>query len=214
MPQNENMGQINLANNKETLYNNFNESESGLNGKIQRGRMELLSRQYDTGVQQNSEQQQNRQYTRQEYEQWERRITPTEESNLTSEQKQIKNYVRRQHNKDVVFFDADKNTNYNAGASLIDKNKIYIDSKQAESFGINKVIYHEIAESDILHNREISNDIIQPAIEKIINDPNFEKQKKIFWDNQNTNMPSDYAIAKDVLCDRFAELKTGEKSRL
>ena len=211
MPQNENMGQINLANNKETLYNNFNESESGLNGKIQRGRMELLSRQYDTGVQQNSEQQQNRQYTRQEYEQWERRITPTEESNLTSEQKQIKNYVRRQHNKDVVFFDADKNTNYNAGASLIDKNKIYIDSKQAESFGINKVIYHEIAESDILHNREISNDIIQPAIEKIINDPNFEKQKKIFWDNQNTNMPSDYAIAKDVLCDRFAELKTGEK---
>lgn len=200
----------NIESNAEMLYNSSNESESGINGKIQSGRMAELSGQYDTRLQQNSKQQ-NRQYTKREYEQWERNIIPTEENELTPEQKQIRSEIKRQYNKDIVFFDANENIDYNAGASLIDKNKLYINPKQAETFGTNKVIYHEIAESNILHNREISNDIIQPAIEKIINDDNFEHQKQIFWNNQNDTIPSDYAIAKDILCDRFAELKSGEK---
>nr|DAO70515.1 MAG TPA: PolyVal ADP-Ribosyltransferase [Caudoviricetes sp.] len=200
----------NIESNAEMLYNSSNESESGINGKIQSGRMAELSGQYDTRLQQNSKQQ-NRQYTKREYEQWERNIIPTEENELTPEQKQIRSDIKRQYNKDIVFFDANENIDYNAGASLIDKNKLYINPKQAETFGTNKVIYHEIAESNILHNREISNDIIQPAIEKIINDDNFEHQKQIFWNNQNDTIPSDYAIAKDILCDRFAELKSGEK---
>jgi len=66
-------------------------------------------------------------------------------------------------------------------------------------------------ESDILHNREISNDIIQPAIQKIIDDPEFQNQKLAFGENQEGDMPSDYAIAKDILCDRFAEIRTDEK---
>ena len=199
----------NIANNQETLYNNSNESESGIDGQIQRGRMEELSGQYGARLQQEEQQQNNRQYTKQEYEQWENSIAPTEESKLTNEQIKIKNEIKRQYNKDIVFFNDDNN--YNAGSSLVDKNKIYINSKQAETFGMNKIIFHEIAESNILHNREISNDIIQPAIEKIINDEQFEKQKQEFWKSESEIMPSDYAIAKDILCDRFAETKSGEK---
>ncbi len=54
---------------QEILYNNSNESESDINGEIQRRRMAEISGQYGTRLQQNSEQQQNRKYTKQEYEQ-------------------------------------------------------------------------------------------------------------------------------------------------
>lgn len=66
-------------------------------------------------------------------------------------------------------------------------------------------------ESDIRHNRKLSDDTIMPAIEKIMNDNKFEEQKNIFWKGQKDKIPSDYAIAKEILCDRFAEMRTGEK---
>ncbi len=199
-----------LANNQEMLYNSTNESESDVNGQIQsRGMEQLSNERNDTNIQQNEEYKKGRRYTKQEYTEWESSIKPTEESNITTEQKTIKDNIKRQYNKDIVFFDGENN--YNAGASLSDKNKIYVNSKQVDSFGINKVIHHEIMESNIFHNKEISNDIIQPAIEKIINDPEFENQKNLFWSEQEGNMPSDYAIAKDILCDRFSEVKTGEE---
>ena len=44
-----------------------------------------------------------------------------------------------------------------------------------------------------------------------MNDNKFEEQKNIFWKGQKDKIPSDYAIAKEILCDRFAEMRTGEK---
>ncbi len=90
------------------------------------------------------------------------------------------------------------------------KERFTLIKKRQTIFGINKVINHEIMESDIRHNRELSNEIIKPSIDKIIEDKNFEKQKKIFWENQDGEIPSNFAVAKELLCDRFAEIKSGE----
>lgn len=200
----------NLENVQNSLYNNANESESDLNGQIQRGRMEKLSGQYDTSILE-KESSDGRQYTTEEYKKFEQTIRPSEQSNLTEEQKQKMNNYKRQYNKDIVFFDGDENQNYTAGASLTDKGKIYIDRNTAQHYGEDKVINHEIMESDIRHNRKLSDDTIMPAIEKIMNDNKFEEQKNIFWKGQKDKIPSDYAIAKEILCDRFAEMRTGEK---
>ncbi|MFR5684112.1 MAG: hypothetical protein ACLUD1_08705, partial [Clostridia bacterium] len=97
------------------------------------------------------------------------------------------------------------------GASLTDPNKIFVDINSANDFGYEMILNHESMESDIRHNRVLSDDIIQPTIKKIIDDPSFEEQKLEFWKEQEGEIPSDYLIAKDILCDRFAELKTGEK---
>lgn len=199
-----------VENNQNSLYNNANESESDLNGQIQRGRMEKLSGQYDTSILE-KESSDGRQYTTEEYKKFEQTIRPSEQSNLTEEQKQKMNNYKRQYNKDIVFFDGDENQNYTAGASLTDKGKIYIDRNTAQHYGEDKVINHEIMESDIRHNRKLSDDTIMPAIEKIMNDNKFEEQKNIFWKGQKDKIPSDYAIAKEILCDRFAEMRTGEK---
>lgn len=199
-----------VENNQDSLYNNANESESDLNGQIQRGRMEKLSGQYDTSILE-KESSDGRQYTTEEYKKFEQTIRPSEQSNLTEEQKQKMNNYKRQYNKDIVFFDGDENQNYTAGASLTDKGKIYIDRNTAQHYGEDKVINHEIMESDIRHNRKLSDDTIMPAIEKIMNDNKFEEQKNIFWKGQKDKIPSDYAIAKEILCDRFAEMRTGEK---
>ena len=199
-----------IENNQQTLYN-ITESESGINERIQRERMAGISGQYGTRVQQDSQYQEVKKYTRQEYEQFEQSINPIRQHQLTNQQKTTIDTYKRQYNKDIVFFDGKNNQGYFGGASLLNKNKIYIDIDSAQKFGENKIINHEVIESDIAHNREISNDIIQPAIQKIIEDPKFQEQKIRFWEEQEGEIPSDYAIAKDVLCDRFAELKTGEK---
>lgn len=165
-----------------------------------------------SGIYKEHLQKEQKQYSRTEYEQWERTIKPITDKELSQEQIKLKDNIKRQYGKDIVFFDgSNTNNGYSAGASYSDKNKINIDVKKAESFGINKMVYHEIMESNILHNREQYNETIKPTIQKIINDENFQKQKEEFWAEQNTNMPNDYLIAKDILCDRFSELKSGEK---
>lgn len=199
-----------VENTQETLYNN-NESEGDMNDKIQqRGLLESnngLSRVLEKSSEQNT-----RQYTKQEYEQWEQSIKSIDETNITSEQRTIRDKIKRQYGKNIVFFDGKNNTKgYSAGASYIDVSRINIDINQIEEFGLNKLSYHETLESDILHNKEIRAEIIEPTLQKIIEDPNFEKQKAIFWQNQEGNMPNDYLIAKELLCDRFAEIKTGEQ---
>ena len=198
----------NIVNNQETLYNNIKESESGNNESIQLGRMlesnRELSRVYE-------EAQQPKQYTRTEYEKWEKSIKPIKYNELTSTEQKISNDVQGQYNKVLSFFDGNENDLYYGGASYSDKNKIYIDRNQAKNFGTEKMVYHETLESDILHNNDLSKDVIKPSIQKIIEDPNFEKQKQEFWKSETGKMPSDYLIAKDILCDRFSELKTGKK---
>lgn len=196
----------NIANNQEKLYNSINESESGINGEIQREGMAGISEQYGTRIQQEGQSKQN--YTKSEYEQWEQSIKPNDY--ITNEQKQIKDNIKTKYGKDIVFFN-ESNGNYNAGTSLKNNDTIYINPSECEAFGIQRTVLHEVIESNIASYREVSNDIIQPAIQKIIEDPNFEKQKQEFWKDQLGEIPSDYAIAKDILCDRFAEMETGEK---
>lgn len=197
----------NLANNQQTVYNNT-ESEGGIDGTIQG--FQRLSGQFDPSIFKEESKQAARKYNKQEYSKWEQSIRPKEESNLTIEEKTIKDNIKSQYGKDIVFFDGENNQKYISGASLNDRRKIYIDKQTASDFGIDKVINHEIMESDIRHNRKLSNEIIKPSIDKIIEDKNFKKQKEIFWANEDGEMPSNFAVAKELLCDRFAEIKTGE----
>lgn len=198
-----------VAKNQETLYNNH-ESESGMNEQIQQSRL-LESNNGLSRFSKENINQENRKYTRTEFEDWEKSIKPITESKLSNEQREIKEDFKRQYNKDIVFFDGKNNKKgYSAGASYTDSKRINIDINQAKEFGTNKIIYHEVMESNILHNLESNRDIIEPALQKIINDPNFEKQKTKFWQGQDGAIPNDYLIAKELLCDRYAEMKTGE----
>lgn len=200
----------NVANNQEVLYNS-NESESGINGERQNGQgTSRILEELDTRLQQEEKSQQNKKYSRSEYDQWEQTIIPITDSELTQEQKQLKDNIKGQYGKDIVFFDGNEN-DYNGGASLRNSNNIYINRNDVNEFGINKVALHEILESNIAHNPELKNDIINPTIKAIVNDNNFQEQKNKFWEGQEGDIPSDYMIAKDILCDRFSELKSGEK---
>ena len=202
--------ETNIANNLESLYNG-NESESGLNGSEQyRQRTSRILGELETRLQQEQEPQQSKNYTREEYEQWEKSIEPITESKLTNEQKQLKDNIKRQYGKDIVFFDG-QNAGYQGGSSLSNSSNIYINKNQANEFGINRIALHEVLESNIAHNLDLKEDIINPTIKTILNDQNFQEQKNHFWEGQEGNIPSDYAIAKDIICDRFSELKSGEK---
>lgn len=208
----ENPTQMKYNTNIDNEINLQQSNDEGVGGDYETvQRLQRLSGQFDTRLQQNSEQQQIKRFTREEYEQWEKSIKPIAENNITNEQQQIKKDIKRQYNKDIVFFSNNNNDKYTGGASLTDKNKIYLDANEVQTFGTNRVALHEVMESEIRHNKELKEDIIIPVIDTIIKDTNFEKQKSIFWKNQPGEMPGDYAIAKDILCDRFAELKTGEK---
>ncbi len=55
-------------------------------------------------------------------------------------------------------------------------------------------------------------DILSTVIDFIQEDSNFDLQKDKFWKGQDGNIPSDRLIAKDIICDRFAEIKNGKKT--
>ncbi len=191
--------------NQKTLYNN-NESESGINeqykGNINERRNGLYEEQKSI---------QNRQYNWTEYNNWEQSIKPITENNFTdSERKSIKK-AKTEHNKDVILYDENNNDNtYSGGASKDVMGKITISKQKAEIFGLDKMISHETIESDIIHN-EVANDILSPVIDLIKADNKFDLQKDKFWEGQETNIPSDDLIAKDILCDRFSEIINGEE---
>lgn len=192
----------------EQEYSNV-ESEGGNNGEQIRRRSLLGSNNKLARIYEN-ESLSKREYSRKEYENWERTLKPIEQTKLTSEQQETISNIKRQYNKDIVFFNGGENNLYSGGASYTNPNRINIDINKTRVFGENKMIFHEIAESDILHNKDLYNETLFPTIEKIISDPNFQEQKSIFWANENSSMPNDYLIAKDILCDVYSQSKTGE----
>ena len=149
-------------------------------------------------------------YTKSEYERFEKSITPIAENRITGEERALTQKYKNKYNKNIVLFDANGNSGFGGGASLTDRNKIYININVAKEFGYNMIASHEVMESDILHNKELKSDIIDNIIQAIISDPNFEQQKIEFWEAQEGNPPSDYLIAKDIICDRFAEIDNNE----
>lgn len=206
--QNGNIGQIekNVENNDALTYNN---GRGGINEGNKLGRM-LERMDEPSRIYEENKSSQAQKYTRAEYKQFEKSIRPIGEERISNTERELIQHYKNKYNKDVVLFDEKENQGYIGGASLTDRNKIYIDINSANEFGYNMVASHEVMESDILYNSELKEDLIKPIISKIINDPNFEQQKMEFWSGQDGNMPSDYLIAKDIICDRFAELDNNE----
>lgn len=194
-----------IEKNDNTIYNQARGEE---NEQIQRERM-LGNNNEQTGLYEKSEQKQINRYTREQYAKFEQSIKPIATEKLTdNEQKLIREY-KNKYNKDIVLFE--NSQDYGGGASLSNSNKIYIDVNTAKEFGYKRIATHEVLESDILHNNNVKQ-IMQPAINNIINDPNFQSQKIEFWDSQDGEIPSDYLIAKDIICDIFAELENNEQN--
>lgn len=202
--QNGNMEQINdnLANNQQTLYNINNESESDFN-VINRGTQETdLERDFS----ESRLLEERKQITEQNYREWEQSIKSKQDSELTHEEQQLKKEIKATQNKDIVFIKEDNGKGYYAGASLDNANTIYIKTEEAKKFGLNRTALHETMESNIRFSNESTQDIIMSTIDDIVNDYSFERQKEEFWKDQDGDMPSDTAIAKDIICDRLAEL--------
>ncbi|MCI8410873.1 MAG: hypothetical protein HFJ40_00150 [Clostridia bacterium] len=204
----ENLQRSNLANNGQTVYNNT-ESEGGISGReIKEHEGSIIDR--GNRIYEEKENSQNREYNWKEYNEWEQSIKPISNDNVTIEEKQAIEKAKTEHNKDVLLYNENENNNkYSAGASKTTKDKIIISRQQAEVFGLEKMIEHETVESDIIHN-EIARDILEPVKDIIMKDSNFELQKEKFWEGQDSNIPSNELIAKDIICDRFSEIRTGE----
>ena len=192
----------NLANKQETLYNNSKERESDLN-VINRGTQETdLGRNFG----ESRVFEERKQIAEQNYREWEQSIKPKQDSELTYEEQQLKKEIKSTQNKNIVFIKEDNGKGYYAGASLDNANTIYIKTEEAKKFGLNRTALHETMESNIRFSNESTQDIIMSTIDDIVNDYSFEKQKEEFWKDQDGDMPSDTAIAKDIICDRLAEL--------
>lgn len=193
----------NIENNSKTVYNNT-ESEGGIDGRINQGNDEP-SRIFEEGTKE------QREYSWDEYNKWEQSIKPIEKANITDKEQKSINKSKIEHNKDIYLFDENNNDNtYSGGASPTTKNKISISRQQAEYFGLDFMIDHETIESDILQNIELYEEVVKPVIEKIKEDKNFAKQIEEFWKNEEGNKPSDNLIAKDIFCDRFAQIRGNE----
>ncbi len=151
-----------------------------------------------------------REYTTKEWKEFEKRAATTRKTNLSEYEQQLSTDIKNNFNKEVVFFD-DKNSKYLGGASVNQKDTIYILSNEnvtdrTENF----VAYHEVLESEILHNKNLKSKYIDVAIDEIINDEGFKKTREVFVaDQENLKNAPDKLIAKDIIVDIFAEQQTG-----
>lgn len=197
----------NIENNNILEYNNNRGVENGekING-------ERYTSEVRDGLHEESAQE-NRQYNTTEYEQWEQSLKPIPRERLTTEEIADIDNAQKEYGKTVNLIDENENSNkYSGGASLTKKGQLNISRQQAEYFGLKNMIEHEVVEDDILYD-DVANDILTPAIELIMKDTKFDDQKKAFWKGQTDNIPTDELIAKDILCDRFAEIKNNTKMK-
>ena len=209
MAQKANTEQIakNIENSNILEYNNNRGVENGEKTNGERYTSEVRD-----GLHQESSPE-NRRYNRAEYEQWEQSLKPISRERLTPEEATDIDNAQKEYSKTVNLIDENENSNkYSGGVSLTQKGKINISRQQAEYFGLKNMIEHEVVEDDILYD-DVANDILTPAIELIMQDTKFDDQKKAFWAGQTDNMPVDVLIAKDLLCDRFAEIKNNTKMK-
>ena len=152
-----------------------------------------------------------RKFDKNEYQRWEQSIKPIIRENLSLNEVEAVDKAKNENNKDVYIFDENDNDNtYSAGASIDVPNRINVSRQQASIYGLENMIEHETVESDIIHN-DIANDILTSVVETILSDNSFDIQKKKFWEGQEGAIPKDELIAKDILCDRFAEIKNRTK---
>lgn len=193
-----------VANSESSLYNG-SESESGRYEQSNKGTQEA-NLGGDISESRVFEERKLQQYTEQNYREWEQSIVAKSESELTSEEIKLKQDFKERQHKDIVFIKSDNGKGYNAGASLNEANKIYIKTDEARKFGLNRTAFHETMESNIRFANETTRDIIMSTIEDIVSDTNFENQKIEFWKNQEGEIPNNTAIAKDIICDKLAEL--------
>ena len=102
----------NIENNTESLYNNSNE-ESGIN---ERNNGQIIGRNDEkTRIYEEQKQQQNREYTWEEYNKWEESIKPIKTNELTSKEQESINKSKTEHNKDIYIFDENNNDNTYSG---------------------------------------------------------------------------------------------------
>ncbi len=203
--QNGNNMQVSRLTNEQSIANNnnlvYNDNRGDINEGNQRGRInngnDETSRLYE-----NDQYEKNEKYTREQYERFEKSIKPIEQARLIPKEKEAITRYENRYNKTIDFFDGDGE--FGGGASIIDPKKIFIDRKAANEFGIDRIGTHEVLESDINHNK-LTKQLSTKVINSIINDTNFIKQKELFWQNQKGIIPPDVLIAKDILCDAFAE---------
>lgn len=197
----------NIENNNILEYNNDRGVENGEKTNSERYTSEVRDGLHEEGTKE------NRQYNTTEYERWEQSLKPISRERLTTEEITDIDNTQKEYGKTVNLIDENENSNkYSGGASLIKKGQLNISRQQAEYFGLKNMIEHEVVEDDILHD-DVANDILTPAIELIMNDAKFDDQKKAFWEGQTDNIPTDELIAKDILCDRFAEIKNNTKMK-
>lgn len=209
MAQNGNIEQIakNVENSNILEYNNDRGVENGEKINGERYTFEVRDGLHEESTQE------NRQYNTTEYEQWEQSLKPIPRERLTTEEIADIDNTQKEYGKTVNLIDENENSNkYSGGASLTKKGQLNISRQQAEYFGLKNMIEHEVVEDDILHD-DVANDILTPAIDLIMQDTKFDDQKKAFWKGQTDNIPTDELIAKDILCDRFAEIKNNTKMK-
>lgn len=90
------------------MYNNDNESVGDINGRVQQQGI-LESTRQSQGIYEEGQSKQTKEFTRAEYEQWEKSVQPIDDGQLNSEQKSIKDNIKQEYNKDIVFFDGENN---------------------------------------------------------------------------------------------------------
>ncbi len=191
-----------IANNQKTLYNNI-ESESGINEQFDRttqtgdmARNIIKSRLVE----------EQKKFEQQRYQEWEQSIKPKQESNFTYEERQVKQKIEKLTGKKIIFIEEDNGNGYTAGASFNNSDTLYINTEKSKQFGLEWTALHETMESNIRFANKENQDIIISTIDDIIRDETFKIQKEEFWKNQEGKIPSDTAIAKELICDRYAEL--------
>lgn len=197
---------INVDDITNKIYNSLNKEESIYEQEINRRRNgNVESRTIEREMGENVS---KREYTKKEWNEFEQSAERNKTKTISNYQKQLQTKVKTKFDKELKYYNSAEK--YFGGSSANDNKKIYVSSNLDEK--IQKfVAYHEILESEIMHNKDLKNKYLQSAIETIMNDVGYKQTRKNFEQGQREDIKnvSDYLVAKDILCDYFAEQETG-----
>lgn len=235
----ENLQKINLANNGQTVYNNT-ESEGGINGQSQFTNKQEISEQFEQSNGQSRIIQQNDKRRVQElFEKYQRGetngasnskellrshetrgITEQEvkktlidyankysKTELNENEIKLKNIINNLGGN-VVFYEYGNN---NIFEGLADKNTFYIDTLSESK--TNNIFYHELTHFLRQNNNEIYMKEIQPIVEKIASDFNYQEaifnyanSSGEYFDVRKLDGSLQLELAEEVVADQIASM--------
>ena len=207
--------EVNIENNNNVEYNEIGDI-NGENKNNRRNVRKSIERRESSKVSDDAYRKNEKTISKEIYEQHKQYAKENRKTDYNKFEQQIVKTIKNDYNRDTIIFNDNENNNL-PFAFVDNKNPktIFVSNKISQK-NANFILAHENMEATILENKEYRKQYLIPLFEMMTKDSNFNNIYDYFAENgdlvsKNATEDNKLLVAKDVFCDYYAKIKTGQE---